>query len=216
MKVLELFAGSRSIGKAAEDLGFEVFSSDITDFGGIDYVTDILNFDVNKVPFHPHIIWASPPCTTFSIASCSTHFTVDKKPKTEKCLNGIQMVLKTLEIIEHFKPKYFYIENPRGLLRKMDFMQDIGIRHTVTYCKYGDTRMKPTDIWTNNPNWSPRPMCKNYKYNKKGEIINRHCHHESARRGAKTGTQGVKSSKFSANHERSKIPYQLCKEILLS
>ena len=53
MKVLELFAGSRSIGKAAEDLGFEVFSSDITDFGnGIDYVTDILNFDVNLSLIH--------------------------------------------------------------------------------------------------------------------------------------------------------------------
>jgi hypothetical protein len=56
MKVLELFAGSRSIGKACESLGYEVFSSDITDFGGIDYVVDILDFDVNKVPFNPDII----------------------------------------------------------------------------------------------------------------------------------------------------------------
>jgi hypothetical protein len=85
-------------------------------------------------------------------------------------------------------------------------------RHTVWYCKYGDDRAKPTDIWTNSKTWKPRPMCKNYKYNKEtGEIIDKHCHHESARRGAKTGTQGKKGS-----YNRSKIPNELCKEIIES
>jgi hypothetical protein len=45
MKILELFAGSRSIGKEAEALGHEVFSVDIEAFEGIDYVTDIMDFD---------------------------------------------------------------------------------------------------------------------------------------------------------------------------
>jgi hypothetical protein len=63
-------------------------------------------------------------------------------------------------------------------------------RHTVWYCQYGDDRAKPTDIWTNSKTWIPKPMCKNFKYDSEGNIINRHCHHESARRGAKTGTQG--------------------------
>ena len=57
---------------------------------------------------------------------------------------------KVLKIIEQRKPTWFFIENPRGLLRKMPFMRDL-MRHTVTYCQYGDTRMKPTDIWTNAP-----------------------------------------------------------------
>lgn len=61
MNVLELFAGSRSIGKAAEQLGMKVFSSDIESFEKIDYVIDVLNFDVNKVPFIPDIGWFSPP-----------------------------------------------------------------------------------------------------------------------------------------------------------
>ena len=43
MKVLELFAGSRSIGKVADKLGYEVFSSDINNFDKIDYVVDVLN-----------------------------------------------------------------------------------------------------------------------------------------------------------------------------
>jgi len=200
MKVLELFAGSRSFSKVAEQMGMETFTTDYKDFDKIDYVCDILDFDVLKVPFKPDIIWASPPCTTFSIASCSTHWTPDKKPKTEKCLKGIQMIKKTLEIIDYLKPKFFYIENPRGLLRKMSFMQKVGIRNTVTYCQYGDSRMKPTDIWTNNINWKPRLMCKN----------GMPCH-ESAPRGSKTGTQGLKG-----NYERSIVPEELCREILKS
>ena len=49
MKVLELFAGSRSIGKAAESLGYEVYSSDLNEFDGIDYPINILDFDISKV-----------------------------------------------------------------------------------------------------------------------------------------------------------------------
>tara|TARA_R110002096_G_C14122024_1_gene680998 strand:- start:99 stop:479 length:381 start_codon:yes stop_codon:yes gene_type:complete len=105
----------------------------------------------------------------------------------------------------------FFIENPRGMMRHMPWMQEF-TRYTVWYCKYGDDRAKPTDIWTNSTTWKPRPMCRNYKYDKEtGAIIDKHCHHESARRGAKTGTQGKKGS-----FNRSKIPQQLCEEILRS
>ena len=81
-------------------------------------------------------------------------------------------------------------------MRKMGAVEYLN-RHTITYCRYGDNRMKPTDIWTNLP-WTPRPMCKN----------GMPCH-EAAPRGSKTGTQGLKGA-----YERSKIPYELCKEIL--
>lgn len=206
MKVLELFAGSRSIGKACESLGYEVFSSDITDFGGIDYVVDILEFDVSKVPFKPDIIWASPPCTYFSVASIGKHWNKDHTPKSENALKGVAFVEKTIEIIKQLKPKYWYIENPRGKLRKLDIVKGLP-RTTVWYCRYGDTRAKPTDIWTNNlrsllnPNgWCPRPECKNG---------NKNCHHESAPRGSQTGTQGLKG-----NYNRSKIPEELCLEVL--
>lgn len=202
MKILELFAGSRSIGKQAEAMGMEVFSSDINSFEGINYAVNILEFDVNKVPFKPDIIWASPPCTTFSVASIGHHWTGGSKayiPKSASAQVGLAIALKTKAIIRHFDPLFFFIENPRGLLRKMDFMQDM-MRHTVTYCQYGDTRMKPTDIWTNNMNWNPRTVCRN------GDPC-----HVSAPRGARTGTQGITGA-----YDRSKIPEQLCKEILES
>lgn len=65
MNLLELFAGSRSIGSVGEELGMKVFSSDINNFENIDYVTDILEFDVTNVPFIPDVIWASPPALSF-------------------------------------------------------------------------------------------------------------------------------------------------------
>lgn len=212
MNLLELFAGSRSVGKEAEKQGFNVFSSDINPFENIDYVIDINSFDVSKVPFIPDVIWASPPCTYFSVASIGKHWNKDHTPKSKNALKGVIFVQSTLNIIEHFKKinpnVIFFIENPRGKLRKLPVVSGLN-RTTVWYCSYGDIRAKPTDIWSNhiesmfNPNgWKPREQCFNG---------NKNCHHQPAPRGSKTGTQGLKG-----NYNRSKIPNELCKEIIES
>lgn len=221
MKVLELFAGSRSVGKACEELGYEVYSSDINSFPDIDYVADIRDFDIDKVPFVPDILWASPPCTGFSVACIGRNWVQGEvfTPKTSSAQLGIELLEATLYIINVFKSinpnLIWYIENPRGKMRKAPHWDEIKhIRHTVSYCKYGDSRMKPTDIWTNNLNWQPKPMCKPFKYdyssNPEGEVIDRHCHHDASPRGTQTGG----TQKLKGNHERSKIPHQLCIEIL--
>ena len=210
MKILELFAGSCSFSNVAKEFGHETFTVDngtdfmtLNHYTKIDLVQDILELDVDDIPFQPDIIWASPPCTTFSIASCGHHWNApddkgNREPKTVKAEIGLTLLEKTIWIMNELQPKYYFIENPRGLMRKMDAVQYL-TRHTVTYCRYGDKRMKPTDIWTNAP-WTPRLMCKN----------GMPCH-EAAPRGSSTGTQGLKSA-----YERSKIPYELCKEILES
>jgi len=213
MNVLELFAGSRSIGKVAESRGHTVYSSDINDFTDIAYVVDILEFDVEKVPFVPDFIWCSPPCTYFSVASIGHHWHENHTPKTENALLGVKIVEKTLEIINHFlelNPNLiWYMENPRGKLRKLPVVKGDFDRTTVTYCSYSAHTMKPTDVWTNNlysmfnlDGWKPRPKC--FAGNKK-------CHHEEAPRGSKTGIQGLKD-----NYERSKLPPELCLEIIES
>jgi hypothetical protein len=199
VNILELFAGSRSFSKEAEKLGYKTFTSDIEDFKDIDYVCDIFDFDTTKVPFKPNVIWASPPCTFFSVGSIGKHWNKDHTPKTENAKLGMKIVKKTLEIIEKLKPDFFVIENPRGKLRKLNLI-DPKTMKTVWYCQYGDKRAKPTDIWTNIDAWIPRLPCHNG---------NPDCHHESAPRGSKSGTQGLKNS-----YEKSKVPEQLCEEIL--
>jgi hypothetical protein len=201
MKVLELFAGSRSIGRCAESLGMTVFSVDWKKFDGIDLAIDIENLKADDVPFVPDVVWASPDCTTYTIAAISTHRdgVIPKTEYAKKCDKVNQHFISLIKQWLAVNPNMvFYIENPRGMLRKMPWMQEFK-RHTIWYCQYGDDRAKPTDIWTNSQ-WIPRPVCWNG---------NKGCHHQSAPRGSKTGTQGRKGS-----FDRSKIPEQLCLDVL--
>ena len=206
MKVLELFAGTRSIGKAFEAKGHNVFSVEWDkDFEDINLYIDISNLTAEKILREfgkPDVIWASPDCSTFSIAGISHHRR--KNPVTGN-LDAVSDYAKfcdkvdqhVLQLIKELNPKFYFIENPRGGMRKMDFIQGLPL-YTVTYCQYGDTRMKPTDIWTNHPEPKFKPMCKN------GDPC-----HVSAPRGSRTGTQGLKGSK-----ERSIIPKALCEHIV--
>ena len=110
------------------------------------------------LPYTPGILWCSPDCSVWSCAAGSHHFTRQMEPKTVYAVEATKQIQRLLWLIHEINPTYWYIENPRGRLRKMEFMEPY-IRHTVTYCQYGDDRRKPTDIWTNNPHWHPKPEC---------------------------------------------------------
>lgn len=206
MKVLELFAGTRSISKAFEARGHETFSIEWSEnFENISLRADVSTVTADMILERfgrPDVIWASPDCTTFSIAAISHHRR--KNPETGN-LDPVSDYAKfcdevdqhVLDLIRALKPRFWFIENPRGGMRKMVWMKGIP-RYTVTYCQYGDKRMKPTDIWTNHPAPRFRPPCKN----------GASCH-ERAPRGSRTGTQGLKGSK-----ERSVIPAALCEHIV--
>ena len=209
MKVLELFAGTRSIGKEFGAKGHEVYSIEWDkEHPNIDWYVDIGIITTQDIIDRfgvPDVVWASPDCTSYSVAAISRHRIRESNgnlaPKSDYAkfcdkvnTHVIDMINELLEI----NPKLIYfIENPRGGMRKMNFIKDLP-RYTVTYCQYGDTRMKPTDIWTNHPNPKFKLPCKN------GDPC-----HESAPRGSRTGTQGRKNAK-----ERSRIPKQLCKHIV--
>ncbi len=209
IKVLELFAGSRSIGKAAEKLGCKVFSVDWQKFENIDLSIDIEFLQPNDIPFVPDFIHMSPDCTTYSVMALSKHRN-GVIPKTEYAKKCDNVIIHCLELIKYYlsiNPKLIYtIENPRGMLRKMPFMRGLE-RKTVWYCRYNYPIAKPTDIWTNNcrnifnpTGWQPKQVCFN---------SNKNCHHIKCPRGSHKGIESI-----SNKYERSKIPNLLCEEII--
>lgn len=149
----------------------------------------------------PDVIWASPDCTTYSIAGISHHRRKSESgsliPISDYAKFCDEVNKHVMQLIDELNPMFWFIENPRGGMRKMDFVQYLP-RYTVTYCQYGDNRMKPTDIWTNHPCPKFKPPCKN------GDPC-----HVSAPRGSQTGTQGLKG-----HVERSKIPDSLCDHVV--
>ena len=205
MKILELFAGTKSISKVFDKRGHETFT---VDFNPVFEPDLYLYIDISQLTAEmvlekfgqPDVIWLSPDCKTYSVAAISHHRIREENgnlaPKSDYAKFCDNVNQHALNLVKELNPKLWFIENPRGGMRKMNFMKDLP-RYTVTYCQFGDTRMKPTDIWTNHPNPKFKPMYKN------GDPC-----HESAPRGSKTGTQGRKNAK-----ERGVIPEELCEHI---
>lgn len=206
MKVLELFAGTRSIGRAFEAHGHDVYSVEWDkSFADIDLYADIGKLTADEILRNfgcPDVIWASPDCATYSVAALG-HHRDGITPKTEYARFCDEVNAHVVDLILTMHPRYWFVENPRAMMRKMPFIDRLlryghGTRYTITYCKYGEKRMKPTDIFTNHPDPRFIPPCKN------GDSC-----HERAPRGSRTGTQGINGSK-----DRARIPTALCSHIV--
>lgn len=200
MKVLEIYNETRTIGKYFDQHGFEVYS--------IDYQNpEILNLltedEIHNHLGEPDIIWLTPACSTYSMAGISHHRTkniitdeLDPISDYAKYCDDLNEYL--IHLIIKLNPKYYFIENPRGGLRKMNYMKDLP-RYTITYCQYGDIRQKPTDIFTNHPNPNFKPVCH------RGDL----CHERAPRGCTKGGTQRLRDK-----HSRRDMPELLCEHII--
>lgn len=149
MRLLELFAGTGSVGRVFRERGWEAVSLD-RDMQA-DLRTDIRQWDYTIYPRgHFDFIWASPPCTEYSAA---------KTRGIRKIEEANDIVQRVLRIIDYFAPPFFVIENPQtGLLKHQPFMQHIPFAD-VDYCRYGMPYRKRTRLW-NNFNFAPRPLCR--------------------------------------------------------
>ncbi len=156
--LLELFAGTGSVGKVAKERGYNVVSLDLN--GDVTHKINIMDWDYKAYPVgYFKIIHGSPPCDTFSILRRSwigrklKHF--GDKIVTAEMLDddmrkvGVPVLMRTLEIIEYFQPQYYTIENPFGGKMK-DYLCDLDCQ-VVSYCKYAPDwgYQKDTCFWTN-------------------------------------------------------------------
>lgn len=185
--MVEFFSGSGRMAMAFQDRGATVATVDNTFL--CTHKADVLALTrtdiVAMTGGEPDVMWFGTPCTGFSVASIGTHWGGgfrQYEPKTDTARLGVSLAKKCLEIISWFPKAVWAIENPRGVLRKMPFMPN-DKRRTITFCQFGERRMKPTDIWTNAGSWITPAPCKN----------GADCH-DAAPRGSKTGTQGLKGA----------------------
>ena len=165
MKVLELFSGTGSVGKICKERGWEVVSLDLK---GADININILDWDYKIYkPEDFDIIWASPPCDTFSALRKTWIGRKLKAHQGEICTKellqkdidniGLPILRKAEEIINYLKPKYYFIENPQTGRMKEYIDKPF---YDVDYCKYSNFGYKKrTRIWTNLKGFEPK-TCK--------------------------------------------------------
>jgi hypothetical protein len=139
MKLLELFSGTGSFGAVARELGWQVVSMDLCPKDNPSICTDILEYDFSIWASGTFdVVHASPPCTLYSVASHC------RDPE-----GGNALTRKTMEIIDHLKPKYYIIENPHSsLIWKQGIFEHLP-KKKVSYCHYGFPYRKNTTLATN-------------------------------------------------------------------
>lgn len=213
MRVLDLFCGLKGWSAPFLERGHEVVTLDLDPRFEPTIAADVLDVTAEQIiaafgGHRPDVILASPPCETFSVASIGHHWGGGHRayePRTAEAEVGKRLVERAVALIAELSPTYAVIENPRGVLRKLGLIPVEPV--TVWYCHYGETRAKPTDLWglPFPPSFEPEPPC----HNNHGHTSTCCCHdHEAARRGARTGTQGI-----GTYAERSLIPYLLASAV---
>jgi len=192
-RIVDLWCGTKSASDPFKEAGWDRFTVDNDPQHNPDLCADILKVKASDLP-DCSFIWASPSCTVYSKAGRGYgHF--DERtlePISPEAVEQTLRVKHTLALIKAKNPDYWVLENPWGMLRKQPFMRQFP-RVTITYCRYGDCRQKPTDLWGRFPEtWSPRPPCSR----------GMKCH-VAAPSGSSTGTQGTDRI------EAGRVPYLL-------
>jgi hypothetical protein len=205
MRILELFSGTGSVGKVFGADGWEVVSLDINPKAHATITADIRTWDYTLYEAgHFDVVWASPVCTHYSRAKTTAHTPRD-------LVWADSLVLRALEIIEYFKPKYWFLENPQtGLLKTRPFMQNLPYTD-VDYCRYSDWGYKKrTRLWTNSGYQGK--LCLGVK---RCASMEGRRHRSSAQRGARILKKGESDKQHHTQDQLYKIPDDLCLSVAM-
>lgn len=193
--VLDLFSGLGGFSSAFEEAeDWRVVTVDQNPEFEPDICADVMDLRPSDLP-DADVILASPPCTVFSLANMHSGHFDDGRPATDDAREAIALVYHTLGLIKAIDPGYWFLENPRAMLRTV-LGRPTG---TIHYCQYGHDWQKPTDLWGDHPpgfeyrTCSPGDGC-----------------HEAAPRGFDSGT----AAHVRSPAERAKVPRGVSEHVL--
>lgn len=182
LRVLDLFSGLEGWSSAFRERGHEVCTVDLEARFKPTLCRDILALRPQDVPGPWDAILASPPCQPFSVCTIGRHWR-NCQPVSREVRHAIRLVRHTLRLIHELQPRAWIMENPRAMMRHLPDLARFE-RRTVTYCQYGFSVMKPTDLWGVFP-----PTLRLHEPCRPREPC-----HEGAPRGSKTGINGIQGA----------------------
>jgi len=202
--LLELFSGTKSIGRVFEAAGWQVTSVDIEAKYNPTICKNVLDLSPEDIGSERGVdlIWGSPPCVHYSCARTNA--------KTPRDLEGSdKLVAKVLEFAAHYGC-YYFMENPHsGLLKTRQVVEGIPMR-VLDYCMYAEADhphkgRKRTAIWTNT-DWHPRRR-----------LCNKDCEWSDGRRHFDIAQRGSTPSRGCPTHQLEDlyaIPSAIPRELL--
>ena len=196
-RLLKLCSGTGSVGRAFEARGWDVVSVDCDPGVNPSICCDLLELTADRCLARGPVdfVWASPPCTFYSIAR-----TRGPPPDLEA---ADRLVQKCLDLAAELRAP-FVLENPwTGKLKSRAVVSGIPMR-VVDYCMYGAPYRKRTALWTSTEFEPSRPLC-SYTCGSCDPLARRHL--ERAQRGSWAGGRGQGLRTLYA------LPPALCEEL---
>ena len=195
--VLDLFCGLGGFSQAFKESDrWDVTTVDIEDRFEPDITADVMDLRPSDFEQEFDVVLASPPCKLFSLAGHHDKWDHEnKEPITDLSRDHYALAHHTRGLVKALSPEYWFLENPMGR------MQWVLGRPTnsVTYCQYGTSYYKRTDLWGSHP-----PM----QYRKCGKDDDCHTHIRTT--DEKVAATSAMSDDYA---ERSKVPYDLSEDI---
>jgi hypothetical protein len=145
---LDLFAGLGGFSAAFRDSDrWDVTTVDFDERFDVDVHADVFDLRPSDLP-DADVVLASPPCNVFSKAAAwQEHWDASGAPRTDAARERVTLVFHTVGVIRGIAPDYWFLENPEGHLRRF-LGRPTG---SVTFCQYGTSYQKPTDLWGEHP-----------------------------------------------------------------
>lgn len=145
--VLSLFDKSGEWSKPWEEAGYQVYRFDIQndpDMGDVnnfsagffnDWFSDFDGLDI-------YAVLAACPCTDFAVSG-ARHFAA--KDEDGRTVSSVKLVKQTMNVIEHFKPAIWALENPVGRIESLTGLPQWRLSFDPNHI--GETYTKKTLIW---------------------------------------------------------------------